>query len=221
MEHPWPDLAMQRNKDDPYQKPSNELSQQLLSILKTPCSEKLLIGIPPFNSEHNNVKNFKNRGISFWQWYWKERFETLSKLFINSVYANSFFSRDAVFYDLKIEEIKQIWNEKNVVFVIAPNGRFIFDNRLFDNIRNRYEIHIPATNAFSEYSRILSECSQYPKEYLFFIAAGPTATVLAADLSKRGYQALDMGHFSNCYLEYLGEAKSPEHLPMEINNKKK
>lgn len=30
---------------------------------------------------------------------------------------------------------------------------------------------------------------------MFIIALGPTATVLAYDLSEAGYQALDMGHF--------------------------
>jgi len=49
---------------------------------------------------------------------------------------------------------------------------------------------------------------------LCLIAAGPTACVLAADLSARGYQALDIGHLTNCYLEYLGEASKPEVLPM-------
>lgn len=43
---------------------------------------------------------------------------------------------------------------------------------------------------------------------------GPTATVLAVELSDNGYQALDMGHFPNCYLEFLGEAKRPEVYPM-------
>ena len=33
-----------------------------------------------------------------------------------------------------------------------------------------------------------------PKSVLFLVALGPTATVLAYDLSKIGYQAIDIGH---------------------------
>ena len=34
---------------------------------------------------------------------------------------------------------------------------------------------------------------------LFLIALGPTATVLASDLSLKGFQAIDIGHLDICY----------------------
>ncbi|MBQ4070656.1 MAG: DUF1792 domain-containing protein [Alphaproteobacteria bacterium] len=208
------DIAMQRNKEDPYQKPSDELSKRLLEILKTPSNDKLLICIPPFDSLHNNIQNFKD-GLSFWRWYWRERWDTLSPLFVNAEYGNSFFSRDSVFYELDLELIKKIWDNRDVVFVVPDNGRFEYDERIFGNIKSQAKITVPATNAFDEYDNILKQCLKYKKNTLFFIAAGPTATVLAKDLSSAGYQALDMGHFTNCYRQYLGEAKQPEAYPMK------
>ena len=140
--------------------------------------------------------------------------------FVNKLYGNSFFSRDAVFYELTLNELKSIWNKRNVCFVVPENGRFEYDERLFRNIKSKTEIYVPATSAFDDYNRILKECKKQPLDTLFFIAAGPTATVLASDLSKLGYQALDMGHFTNCYRQYLGEAKQPEAYPMQKETKK-
>ena len=207
------DIAMNKNKNDPYQKPNKLLSEKLFYILKRQSSNKLLIAIPPFNAEHNNIKNYY-KNISFWQWYWLSRWRDISKFITKPLYANSFFSRDSVFYELSLNELKSIWDKRKVVFVVPTNGRFFYDKRLFDNIEEKAEINIPATSAFNEYDRILSECLRYSKDYMFFICAGPTATILASDLSDKGYQALDMGHFPNCYLEYLGELKKPEMYPL-------
>jgi len=208
------DIALQRNQDDPYQRPSDRLSKKLMGIIKRPSNDNLIVAIPPFNAIHNNIENYRD-GLSFWQWYWRERWGVISPLLINPIYGNSFFSRDSVFYELPVYKLTEIWKNRDVVFVIPPNGRFTYDDRLFGNIKSRSEIHVPATNAFAEYDRILNDCMSYPKNSLFFIAAGPTATVLAAELSDMGYQALDMGHFTNCYHEYLGEGPKPEALPME------
>lgn len=208
------DIAMQKNKEDPYQKPSDKLSKRLLDVLHYPTDDKLLVCIPPFNSLHNNIQNFKD-GLSFWRWYWRERWDVLSPLFVNKEYGNSFFSRDAVFYKLDLDSIKKIWDNRDVVFVVPENGRFEYDDRIFGNIKSRTQVSVPATNAFDEYDAILKKCKTYNKKTLFFIAAGPTATVLVMDLFKNGYQALDMGHFTNCYRQYLGEAKQPEAYPMK------
>lgn len=207
------DISNFEKKNDPYQTPSKKLSKRLQEILLTPTTLKLIIAIPPFNPLHNNPPYYKN--ISFWEWYWLNRYEKLSPLLKNSKYGNSFVSRDAVFFENELSEIKKIWEDRKVVFVVSSNGRFIFEPRLFDNTKERETILVPATSAFNEYDRILSEAKKYSKEYLFLIAAGPTACVLAYDLSNLGYQAIDMGHISNCYLQFLGEAKAPETLPMQ------
>ena len=45
------------------------------------------------------------------------------------------------------------------------------------------------------------------KETLIIISLGPTATVLAYDLSLMGYQAIDIGHIDNEYEWYLRKAE--------------
>ena len=46
------------------------------------------------------------------------------------------------------------------------------------------------------------------KNRLILIALGPTATILAYDLYKLGYQAIDIGHADIEYEWYLRKAKN-------------
>ena len=46
------------------------------------------------------------------------------------------------------------------------------------------------------------------KEKLILLALGPTATVMAYDLTKLGYQAIDIGHIDIEYEWFLQKAKS-------------
>ena len=48
--------------------------------------------------------------------------------------------------------------------------------------------------------------SKVDKSRLILIALGPTATVLAYDLSKQGYQAIDIGHLDVEYEWFLQSA---------------
>lgn len=203
------DVGAALNSNDPYQRPSERLTQRLKEIIHTPSSDSLLICIPPFNSKHNN-KPWFYKGLNFWQWYWMKRWDSLKPMFSQKTYGNSFVSRDAVFYEVPLEKIKKAWEGRDVVFVVSQAGNFIMDERIFDNIKSAEFVYVKPTHAFDEYDRVLEESLRFPKDRLFFIAAGPTATVLAFDLHKQGYQALDMGHMSYCYAEYLGERVRPE-----------
>ena len=59
---------------------------------------------------------------------------------------------------------------------------------------------------------------QEPKDTLILFALGPTATVLAFDLAKEGYQALDMGHFDIEYEWYKRNAKKQEKIANKYTN---
>ena len=67
-------------------------------------------------------------------------------------------------------------------------------NDLFDNVHTIRRILCPPRDAFNQYKDILTEACKLEKDVLFLIALGPTATVLAYDLFKAGYQAIDAGH---------------------------
>jgi glycosyltransferase family protein len=207
------DIARMLNDTDVYQLPSEELSTRLLAILKNGSHGRLLVCIPPYFCDFNNKKNFY-KNISFWEWYWLKNFNSLNVYFRDNRYGNSFISRNTVFHELPLASVKGLWNGRKVVFVVGRGARFKFDERLFGNILEVSIIEVPPTNAYSEYARIFNECITYDTNHLFLIAAGPTATLLVVDLDVLGYQAIDIGHISNCYHQYLGEADDPESLPL-------
>ncbi len=211
------DIARRLNSNDVYQNPSEELSRRLLTILKNGSHGLLLVCIPPYHCNFNNKNNYY-KNISFWEWYWLKNFQSLKIYFCDTYYGNSFISRNTVFHELPLTRIKELWNGRRVVFVVGRGARFKFDERLFGNILEVSIVEVPPTNAYSEYPHILDECLKYNKDHLFLIAAGPTATILVVDLNERGYQAIDIGHISNCYHQYLGEADAPESLPLVTNN---
>ena len=65
---------------------------------------------------------------------------------------------------------------------------------MFDGAKSIQRIICPSRDAFSKYEEIKNACLGHSKRKLFILALGPTATVLAYDLAKEGYRALDVGH---------------------------
>lgn len=199
------------------------LKRRLKEILLS-TDENILICIPPVENkyyEDPSIKSTKN-DPKFWRRYWYKYGETIIKILKkDTLYGNALISRITGFLENELEIYKKIWDKRKVVFVYGKTGRFGRDQRVFDNILSFEEILIPAINAFDEYDVILDKCLKKDKENLFLIAAGATATVLAYDLAKNGYQALDIGHLPNSYQEFLGEILSPESLSKDKgeNNK--
>lgn len=68
-------------------------------------------------------------------------------------------------------------------------------NCLFSKVKSKNFIYIPQKNCYGEYKRIYESILNYPTDYLIYLECGELATVLAYELSKIGYQALDMGDF--------------------------
>ncbi|MDY7989870.1 GT-D fold domain-containing glycosyltransferase [Paenibacillus polymyxa] len=195
-----------------FQKASTELKNRLCEVLNRGSDGKILITLPEFNSQYNNIINCYGE-LSFWENYWLRMYDNLKGFFTHSFYGNTDISRNSVFFENNLEDIKKIWDQRDVVFVIGKNGRFEIKPELFNNINKFKSIYVPPVNAFDIYPQILESCLKVKKDKLFLISAGPTATVLAYDLMNYGYQALDIGHLPNCYDQYLGIIKYPESIP--------
>lgn len=68
-------------------------------------------------------------------------------------------------------------------------------NDLLDNARSIRRIICPDKDAFDKYDIIYSAIEKNVNQSdLILISLGMTATVLAYDLSKEGFQAIDIGH---------------------------
>jgi hypothetical protein len=79
----------------------------------------------------------------------------------------------------------------------------------------------PATNAFERYDDLYREATKQPRNMLFLLALGPTATVLAHDLAEDGYRALDIGHIDIEYEWFLRKAIEKIVIPGKYVNEAK
>ena len=73
-------------------------------------------------------------------------------------------------------------------------------------------------NAYDSFGQIKEIILQIHKNELVLMALGPTATVLALDLSQHGIQALDVGHLDIEYEWYLHNAMKKEAIQGKYTN---
>ena len=182
----------------PYNK---ELREKLKYILNNPINS-CLIGVPTWLNNEALGEFQVNFQCNYW-YGWAEYKKQ------NTTYgsANCFFGMN--FDNENQELIKQIWNNRDIVIVTGKGSTFVWIDELFGNSKSHNFIYTKSVDAFSEYNKIIEKITQYPKNSLILIALGITATALAYDLSKLGYQAIDIGHISN---HYLTEIKGIKHI---------
>lgn len=128
---------------------------------------------------------------------------------LKKIYYNAFVTRpymdivDKSNIGLEFEKFKAVWDNRDITIIEGEKTRFGVGNDLLDNAKSVERILCPAVDAFGCYDRILAEAKKIDKKRLVLIALGQTATVLAYDLAKEGFQALDIGHLDIEYEWYL------------------
>ena len=105
-------------------------------------------------------------------------------------------------------KVFSIWDDKNVIIVEGELSKLGVGNDIFDNVNSLKRILCTSRNAYEIYNKVLNEDVKLSdKNILILISLGPTATVLAYDLAKLGYWAIDIGHIDNEYEWLKLEAK--------------
>lgn len=113
--------------------------------------------------------------------------------------------------------LKKIWDKRDIVIIEGALTRLGIGNDLFENASSVQRVLCPATDAFVAYDRIKHfVIDQISKDKLLLIALGPTATVLAYDLAKAGYQAIDIGNIDKEYEWWLAKATSKQRNPIKF-----
>lgn len=119
----------------------------------------------------------------------------------NRLYIDTQLSRFYIIYNDKsqcaaqINLLKKIWDKRDVVIIEGAQSRTGVGNDLYDNVNSIQRIIGYSTNAFSHYDKMLVAVTRnVTPDKLILLSYGPTATILAYDLSKLGYQAIDIGH---------------------------
>lgn len=155
----------------------------------------------------------------------EKREQHYALLDMDKEYYNAYISRPYVIYPhdkveeagKRFEHLIRIWEKQDILFIEGDKTRMGVGNDLFINAKSIRRIIAPNENAFDVYEEIYHAAVKYGESKLILIALGPTATVLAYDLARIGYWALDIGHLDLEYEWYLkGEGYS--YIPNKYNN---
>jgi len=219
-----------------FQKNSEELSNELNEILNS-NEKNLIIGI---NRSFNNPNEYNKKVIKYcrtFNYIYREKYKKIIPN--NKVYGNSSITRFYIDYDTsdresaykRINNLKRIWDNKNILIVEGEKTKLGVGNDLFNTSKKIRRIIIPAINAFDKKNEIINIIMENKGENeIVLIAAGPTATILAYELAKKGIQAIDIGHIDIEYEwlirgtdkripikgKYINELKGKKYLENEM-----
>lgn len=206
-----------------FQVPNHKLKKRLIDILKDKNvhNYNLSIAIPKSFIELDKTVLTEN-AINFWENYQKGLFYKISNFLTKDYqYLNSQISRFYIDFTDKSEETmqkkvflwKKIWENQDLLIIEGESSNLGMNNDLFNNVKSIERIKCPNKNAFDKYDEILSAARKFGENKLLLIALGPTATVLAYDLAKLGFRAIDLGHIDIEYEGILNKVTEKSTIP--------
>lgn len=173
-----------------FQKHNAVLGSQLRKILLRP-RPNLLVCIPNIEAPTKKA----------WGRYGEDRYTGLYDQ--NIIYGSSFISRpdSAPWIDRPDywEKLAGLWRDQDVVLVRGTGVSLTADQ--LTGARSVREVIGPGEDAWRDVEVIDAEIGSATKRVI--LCLGPTATVLAHRLSKRGLSAVDIGHVG-LYLRHVG-----------------
>lgn len=117
---------------------------------------------------------------------------------------------------------KKVWEGQDILIVEGRFSRLGIGNDLFSSAKSIRRIWCPAVHAFEKYGTISETIKNEAKNGdLILLALGATATILAYDLAKVGYRALDVGHIDVEYMWMQMGATSKIAIPGRYVNEVK
>lgn len=207
------EFEMIRKRNRPwFQEASITLSKRLKEVLLSQ-NEAINIAIAQNFTEFDKYKEDAADEIRSYM-FGNTRKDILDMIDMNRYYYDTYVTRPYMIYKDKknADEIfplfKKIWNGRDVVIIEGEYSRIGVGNDLMKNVHSISRILCPSKNAWNKYEEILSiALKEISLKALICISLGPSATVLAYDLARKGYQALDIGQLDNEYEWYLRGAR--------------
>ena len=203
---------MAGNQRAPFQDYNQELSERLREVIEADA-EKILIGIADNYGDLSIYSDETADGIRKYMTDEVRAFH-LSVLHPDRIYYNAYIFKCYMPYKDKrdtqkrVDLIKRIWNQRDVVLVEGRETRTGQGNDLLDNARSIRRILCPTQNAYAYYQEILETVKKVSKDTMILCALGPAAKVLAYDLVLCGYQVIDIGQIDMDYEWYrAGQGK--------------
>ncbi len=212
------------NQDLKFQKYDPILAQRMKQILKS-NNDKVAIAIPyaikDYSHMNERAKNFWKENLSYSaiDWY---RNILRSKRYLDSLMTRCYIDLEDKSNTRRLyDKWQSIWEGKDIIVIEGESSRLGVGNDLFARCKSIRRVLCPAENAFSHYNRILQYLLTLPREPIYLIALGPTASVLAYDLAINGYFALDVGHIDIEYEWFMLGADKPVKIIGKYTNETK
>lgn len=191
--------------DVKFQAHNEELAKKLKEVLRS-TQDFCLIGIP---DEINKFENLTEESEKFWiNNMYENRSVWLEHIHEDMQYCTSNISRiyvrrkDRSNCGKYFSMLKNVWVDKNIIICEEEQGKIGIANDLLDNAKSVKRVLCSSEEAFNKYDELLSTIKNQSKDNIILIDLGPIGTILAYDLAKEGYQALDLKHFDTEYSLY-------------------
>ena len=197
------EFLMMIRQDMLYESFNDSLKNRLIEVLTQNDNDKLLLGIPIMYFKHDEWASGTIRGKQLYR-HWNNDVRRYvpenMHLFNRKEYYSSFFTQMYAYQDwenkLNMSELKKVWDNKKVVLYMndgiyerSENVRKLF----LSNALSVTHESVPPKGAWSIYDKILESVNKYDKDHLLLVCCGATATIMAYDVSKLGYQVIDLG----------------------------
>lgn len=200
-----------------FQQKNDNLGSRLREILTNPVKGHLVC--IPYTLIDLSIYRISSRIFALEYLYrftneWLKPFVDTDRIYGDSLFTRFYMMRkDKSHCTEYVQQLKKIWDQKDLLIVEGEHSRLGVGNDLFANANSIERILCPDKNAFDKYDEIFEASKKYGRGKLILIALGMTATVLAYDLAKRGYRSIDVGHVDIEYMWMLMGAKEKCSVP--------
>ncbi|MBR3134492.1 MAG: SP_1767 family glycosyltransferase [Clostridia bacterium] len=207
-----------------FQNKNEKLGQRLKEVLSAK-QDFCIIGVPDVL---NSFDNLTEESEKFWINNMEMHRKTWLEYLHNDMeYGTSNMTRLYIRYKDRsnagkyFDMLKSLWEDRDVVICEGEQTRMGVGNDLLDKCKSVKRVICPSENAFDKYDEIIAELRKQPKDSLIVMALGPTATILAYELAREGYQALDIGHLDIEYEWYIRNVSKKEKIMNKYTNEVK
>ena len=204
--------------DVSFQKSTDKLRKRLQEILNS--DEKNVLICLPYVFTDEQQSSMNKTAVLHWKKHLSKFRKSWYKYLIsNKIYGNAFISRNYLSLKDKsgcenyFKKIKKLWLDKDIIIVEGEKSRLGMGNDLFDCAKSVKRILAPSAQCFDKYDELLNEIKSHGKDYLYILALGPSATIMAYDLAKENFNAIDMGNIDTEY-EWF-KMKTEEKVPIK------
>lgn len=194
----------QTGKDISFQIYDKTLSKKLHEVLISNDPKILIcIGHSLFVSNRNFTQVSKNFLITAAATRYRN--QLLQYCSFDTIYGDTGFTQiyqtfENFDFNIYFEQVKDIFRNRDISIICGDSIFNGFIYNIFEEVAKSVDyIYAPKVDAFKQYETIFNKAKAIDKSRLIIIVLGPTATVLAFDLAKLGYQALDLGHIAKDY----------------------